>query len=556
MITGVNYNSDGNQWAESTAVLERDFARWASDGISIVSVRIMSSVMAPSSPTTLSATALSNLRRVLDAANKYGVRVHLDFWTQFTYALGRASWIGGNYEYIFTTAKESWKSYMRTVIAAVKGYPAVEVYSVCNEPFVLTKAIVQPVLQEFYDTVKAADPARLCTCRFTLSYTPGSGKYDPLVYDIFDVFEITEYLDPRNPNDSRYNSVWSYWDKTISDLKARSKRLWVIEFGGSTDWRSDAENAEVYRTSLEKFKATGIVDRAYAWTWCNTIGWTEKFNLWTSSGVKPAYYMLVQPEPTTHILVVTSAPILGVPIIVNEQNYFTPTSPITLPEGGHSVSCPSNILVGSDTYNFSQWEDGSTNPQRMITLVADATIITNYVLVPPPPEKGRLEVHAFLDGNEITANGLIVETGQTFQTPTALDLNPGTYTVRVTADTKTSDQWATITENQTVRLDFSFFTPPPGKGILDVHAKLDANEIIASVEIVGVGSYSTPFTLSLDPATYNLKCTVGSQTQTKTVALPSDQTVRVDFQFITAPIHPRAPWMPLAIGTGLISIII
>jgi len=171
-------------------------------------------------------------------------------------------------------------------------------------------------------------------------------------------------------------------------------------------------------------------------------------------------YLVEAPLPS-HILVVTTVPIVGVPIILNGQNYITPTPPITLPEGSHSASCPSNVIIGSDTYNFSQWEDGSTNPQRMFPLTADATIMASYVLVQPPPAKGRLEVHAFLESTEIVASGVIVETGQTFQTPTTIIVDPGTYVVRVTNGTQVKEQWAVATQDQTIRLDFQFQPPAP-----------------------------------------------------------------------------------------------
>lgn len=164
--------------------------------------------------------------------------------------------------------------------------------------------------------------------------------------------------------------------------------------------------------------------------------------------------------PVTHLLAVTTTPISGVPISIDGQQYLTPTPPMILMEGGHAVSLPSNVVVGSNTYNFGLWEDGSSNPQRILNLTTDTTLTASYVLMQPPPLKGRLEVHAFLDSTEIVADGLIVETGQTFQTPAALDMNPGTYAMRITVSGKTSEQWATVTESQTVRLDFQFITAP------------------------------------------------------------------------------------------------
>jgi len=84
MASGINYMSNGNAWTEPDATLNADFARFANNGIKHVSVRVMWSVMMPTS-SGLSTTALNNVERVLDAAQANGVKVNFDFWTQFCY---------------------------------------------------------------------------------------------------------------------------------------------------------------------------------------------------------------------------------------------------------------------------------------------------------------------------------------------------------------------------------------------------------------------------------------------------------------------------------------
>lgn len=73
--------------------------------------------------------------------------------------------------------------------------------------------------------------------------------------------------------------------------------------------------------------------------------------------------------------------------------------------------------------------------------------------------------------------------------------------------------------------------PPPNKGRLEVHAFFDATEIVMRVQIEGIGSYDTPFTLDLDPQQYTLKAIYQNQTKTEIVNLSSDQILRVDFRF-------------------------
>jgi len=99
--------------------------------------------------------------------------------------------------------------------------------------------------------------------------------------------------DKDDTSDVYYNDKWSYWDNTISDLKARNEYLWFIEFGCSSDWHTESEIATWYSHSLQKFNATGIVERAYAWAWQTRSASDEKFNVYDGTNPKPAYYELV-----------------------------------------------------------------------------------------------------------------------------------------------------------------------------------------------------------------------------------------------------------------------
>lgn len=166
------------------------------------------------------------------------------------------------------------------------------------------------------------------------------------------------------------------------------------------------------------------------------------------------------PEPT-HTLAITSAPVTGVPIQVDGTSYSTPTPPITLQEGTHIVECPANVQSGNDIYNFQQWEDGSVNVKRTITLTTDTTIMASYVLVAPPPEKAYVAVYAFLDDVEIVADGLVVDTNQPFQTRATLEVTPGTYTIRVTYQDQTQEKSVTVEADQTIRVDFQFTSAAP-----------------------------------------------------------------------------------------------
>lgn len=303
-VSGLNYLSSGNRWDETNSQLNSDFSRYASDGIKHTSVRLMWSVMEPSyydDYSHLSSTSVNNVKRVLQAAEDNGIKVNIDFWTQHGYTLGLPSWVQSYWDIEGdSTVRERYVRYMKAVVSSIKNYSAIESYTVMNEPWWGTasngvyadKAEFQATFPILYNAIKSEDPSRLVTCRFTLSYTPGSGQFDSSVYDVFDVFALTEYLDPDNPSDTRYNGRWSYWDKTISDLTARGKDLWVIEFGCSSDWDTQSEIATRYLHSLQKFNATGIVKKAYSWAWQTRSASAELFNIYDGSNPYPSYDQL------------------------------------------------------------------------------------------------------------------------------------------------------------------------------------------------------------------------------------------------------------------------
>lgn len=82
---------------------------------------------------------------------------------------------------------------------------------------------------------------------------------------------------------------------------------------------------------------------------------------------------------------------------------------------------------------------------------------------------------------------------------------------------------------------------PPLKGYLDVHAYANDTEVSASVEVAGVGTYTTPFLLETDPGAYTLNATYNDQAETKTAPVTEGQTTNVTFAFVTPPAPPPAP---------------
>ena len=86
-------------------------------------------------------------------------------------------------------------------------------------------------------------------------------------------------------------------------------------------------------------------------------------------------YSPVAPPPTRRLRV-ESTPV-SVPVTLNGAPIGSTPVEVDVEEGTYEVGVPGVVAQ----YNFSQWEDGSTNPTRTITVTADLTIRATYVAV-------------------------------------------------------------------------------------------------------------------------------------------------------------------------------
>jgi len=299
--TGLNYLSNGNAWTEPEGLLKWDFSRFQKDKIQYLSIRIMWNVMMPT-PETLSPVALENIKKVLNTAEVYGLKVNLSFWTQFGFTLGFPWWAGTDYYSLLTEpTKTFYLNYLAKTVNELKTFPAVDSWSILNEPHYsdpIQKNQFQTLMADCVQTIKTVDDSRPISCRFALSDTPATGKYDNSIYNLFDAFAITVYLNASNPKDRVYNSRWVDYEKTVADCKALGLPLWVIEFGSRK--RDTQSVAAMFESNIAKFQSDGV-NRVYAWAWQTGNAAAEAFNLYGGGGnPKPAYYALLQKEASTN----------------------------------------------------------------------------------------------------------------------------------------------------------------------------------------------------------------------------------------------------------------
>ena len=169
----------------------------------------------------------------------------------------------------------------------------------------------------------------------------------------------------------------------------------------------------------------------------------------------------------THILTVNSN-ITGIEFNIRKvgEEIMSEVIPYQSPEPGllegqWQIIAQSNIEVDGEIWNFAQYEDGSTNPSRIVNLISRLDVFMTYVLEQPPPPWGMLDIHAFYQGLEVNAPGAIIETGETFITPIVLQVTPGHYTVEIVYAGIVQRMTAIAVEGQTIRVDVIVAPPTP-----------------------------------------------------------------------------------------------
>jgi len=149
--------------------------------------------------------------------------------------------------------------------------------------------------------------------------------------------------------------------------------------------------------------------------------------------------------------------------------------------------------------NDDSFDDGATDPfgPPHPTWGLQDRIGSIYAIYIPAVT--ALDIHAFAGVAEVGASGKIIETGQTFVTPTTIMVAPGTYTVEATYQAQTQTKTVPVAESETKRVDFYFVavtyllqvsSEPPG--------------IQFSLQGVISGTFTTPWSDSLNEGPYTI----------------------------------------------------
>lgn len=112
------------------------------------------------------------------------------------------------------------------------------------------------------------------------------------------------------------------------------------------------------------------------------------------------------------------------------------------------------------SYSYSADEEYSIiNPDGTPRQPSFDAIRQELLQPPPPVGKGYIEIHAYLDSQEIVVPFQVVETGLTGNTPQTVEVDFGTYTVKATLVIEIQQKTGTVLEGQTIKFDFMFKNP-------------------------------------------------------------------------------------------------
>jgi len=335
-------------------------------------------------------------------------------------------------------SKEAMKAHLDLYnIAQYRNHPGVHYHILCGEPFGLyafdprspPKIVLDTieVIKFGVEYIKSLDP----THPVTVALNPaGAYNYDPdglwiekrkawiaRFIDFVDLLDYHLYLFGdagsefwRNPELMRERLV-TMLDQVLIP-SSNGKPIIIGETGCPTqdfkDWKgeiakfTEEQQAEYFRIYGEETKKRGIF--VFVFKLIDVAGGAGTEGLHglfkeekgatmnipkVAAGLVKGYLSI---PPPTYILKIDSTPI-SVPFTIDGISKTTPYSE-SLQEGKYTIIMSPNVTV-VDIYNFVRWEDGSTNPTRIVNLTSDMSLLATYE---DPPQVDETSLRAIVLG--------------------------------------------------------------------------------------------------------------------------------------------------------------
>lgn len=342
---GINYyavNHHYEQYCLTDDVLDRDFSLFQSQGLKFI---ILEAVWAyiGRTPSSYAPEAIPDLIRVCSFAEKYDLKVVIDFHT----LMGSKSWTmpwwltNRNFETVLLndTAKQHWLNFLDYVANGLNDVPNLEGWQMMNEPGWSSTLPADQFVSRWVDLWKQMREVfksysdRPVSIRFDEALVrKGYFNLNPQIWEVCDFLSFN----------------WFYRDDvnelTLVEQFAldHGKKVMISEFGTDTGdtgrYADDATVRAQYLKSIEYFKSYGVKDCAAFYWQADFIspnnspfppGTDYNLALDISGTPRPAFYCL-QNEPTTTSTQPTKTPTPTSPTQVKPIPTATPTPTPTL----------------------------------------------------------------------------------------------------------------------------------------------------------------------------------------------------------------------------------
>ena len=156
--------------------------------------------------------------------------------------------------------------------------------------------------------------------------------------------------------------------------------------GGGVCWNNTVILAVGYSSPSIRFGNDGEVppyDIEQFYIWNNTAQWSNGTAVSFNSKILPwdyvenVNYFLRQPDMSNDSFTYTPY-IYPHPFTAGTFGYTNDT--VSLTEGTYLVTVPASTISGGNNYNFSKWQDDSTNTTFTVSLTANTTITATYTV--------------------------------------------------------------------------------------------------------------------------------------------------------------------------------
>ncbi len=300
MQFGVNYLSTHVHYEEyylSNQTLDRDFALFKQQGLKYVTLVAVWKYLEPRQG-VYNEAAINDLIRVCTHAEKYGLKVNIDFYTMMSNnSWTMPEWLTNRkFETVFlnNTARQAWLNYLDHMANRLDSQQNIYSWHMMNEP--ARRAWACDVSIEEYlalwsqmKTVFKAYSDRPVTVRFAAQVfeDPNHFNSDPRIFEVLDFLALNWYeLHCPRANLTR-----------IVNQASQNTNIMISEFGANA--ANDDQQAQQYQNYVAFLRSLGLKD-CIAWMWRGDYNSPNPeppgtgYNLAkdTSGTPRPAFYCL------------------------------------------------------------------------------------------------------------------------------------------------------------------------------------------------------------------------------------------------------------------------